>query len=161
MTRHNQRGSLIIEVLVSISMAVIFSLAIGSLVGVNNRLTTVARHDARGLSLAKESMEQVFAAKQQSWASISGLGDGKYTIIEQDNLFQLQPDVSPTGEEFADGFFRTVEVKTAYRGADGQLGLSGEPDPNVRRLVVTVTWLERGANRDVQLEGFITNWKGN
>lgn len=160
MTIHNQRGSLIIEVLVSISMAVVFTLAIGSLVAVNNRLTTIARHDARGLSLAKESMEQLFAVKQHSWASIGNLSAGTYIVVEQGNTFQLQADASPSGEALTDGFFRTIEVWPAYRGADGRLGLSGQPDPNVRRVVVTVTWLERGANRNVQLEGYITNWKG-
>lgn len=156
------RGSLLIEVLVSSALAVVFSMVIGSLVSMNSRLVTVARHDSEATGLAKEAMEKLFAMKQQSWSSIGGVPLGSYFINQNGNAFVLAPDSASHGEHVGEIYTRTVKIYSAFRDAEGALSESGTvgPDVNVRRIESTVSWKERGADRSVKLTSYVTNWKG-
>lgn len=161
MNLKNQKGSLLIEVLISMSIAVIFSLAIGSFVAANNRLVSTAKNETRATAYAKEAMEQVMAIKQDSWLGIKDLAEGYYIVQQTDNKFTLVTDSNtPPGERVDDMYIRTIHINKAYRDANGNLSESGQEDPNVRRINVTVSWNENGANKSEHLTTYITNWKG-
>lgn len=70
MNWNNQKGSLLIEVLLSISLAAVFSLAIGNLIGANHQLVVASKQEVKATAYAKESMEQLFAIKQSDRKSV-------------------------------------------------------------------------------------------
>jgi hypothetical protein len=154
----NQKGSLLIEVMVSAALLVSFSAGIGGLMAMNNRLMSTSRHTTQATALAKEAMERAYAIKQANWSDLSNLAEGKYQIQQAGNVFSFIPNEA--GEQIDDTFIRTVGVYRAYRDNSGNLALSGTEDANARRLETVVTWQEHGLDHRVQLTSYITNWKG-
>lgn len=158
----NQNGSLLIEVLLSISLAAIFSLAIGNLISVNHRLVMTAKQEVEATAYAKESMEQIFAIKQSDWNSIAGLSEGYYQIEENGNIYDLNLPSDPAHPEqvLDDKYNRTVYISHAYRDVSGNLSDSGTEDTQARRLDVEVTWQEKDITRNISFTSYITNWLG-
>ncbi|MBU1075501.1 hypothetical protein KJ705_05475 [Patescibacteria group bacterium] len=159
---NNQKGSLLIEVLLSISLAAVFSLAIGNLIGANHQLVVASKQEVKATAYAKESMEQLFAIKQSDWNKISGFSEGYYQIEEVGSEFQIVPLSNPTvPEQELDGkYYRTIHIGKAYRDALGNLSETGTEDAQARRLDVKITWQERNSTRDIEFASYITNWKG-
>jgi type II secretory pathway pseudopilin PulG len=157
----NQKGSLLIEVLLSISLAAVFSLAIGNLISSNHQLVSSAKQEIEAMAYAKESMEQLFAIKQSDWNQISVLPEGYYQITDNGTVFQILPsDPADPAQELNGKYYRTVQIKNAYRDGVGNLSESGIEDPQVRRLDVKVEWQERSNTRDITFTSYITNWTG-
>jgi len=128
----------------------------------NNRMITVAQQEIKGTALAKESMEQIFAIKQESWAALGNLDEGHYLIRENGSNYELYLPSDPAHpEEEIDGnFHRKITISKGYRDSDGEISDSGQEDPNTRRIDVTVSWNELGNPREINLTGYLTNWKG-
>ncbi|MFA5051732.1 MAG: hypothetical protein WC544_01570 [Patescibacteria group bacterium] len=161
MKRGDVRGSLLIEVMVSVSLLVIFSFAIGSFATANDRLVTRAKMESTATDLARESMEQLYAIKDQDWLAIGNAQPGHYIISEVDNDFVLAPDPSsPAGELVEATFTRIITLEPAYRDGAGNIAGSGTEDQHTRHILVTVSWVERGAASSVELSGYVTDWKG-
>ncbi|MFA6525058.1 MAG: hypothetical protein WCT33_02160 [Patescibacteria group bacterium] len=161
MNWHNQKGSLLIEVLLSISLAAVFSLAIGNLIGVNHQLVIASKQEVEATAYAKESMEQLFAIKQSDWNLISVLSEGFYQIQENGNTFEILPsDPANPAQELNGKYYRTIHISKAYRDAAGNLSASGTEDNQARRLDVKVEWQERDNMRDISFASYITNWLG-
>lgn len=157
----NHQGSLFIEVLVSISIAAVATLSIGALVIDNTRMISSAERQTNATALAKESMEQVFAIKQDSWLAIGNLAEGYYLVQRNGDSFELIPDPSyPPGESIDNFYLRTVEIGKAYRNEEGKIAENGTEDPQARKIEVRVVWDERGVENDIELTSFVTNWKG-
>ncbi|MFA6271733.1 MAG: hypothetical protein WC693_01310 [Patescibacteria group bacterium] len=158
----NQKGSLLIEVLLSISLAAVFSLAIGNLIGSNHQLVIAAKQEVEATAYAKESMEQLFAIKQTDWNTIGGLAEGYYQIEENGSVFQIVAPSDPVHpeQELNGKYYRTVHIGKAYRDVSGNLSESGTEDNQARRLDVKVSWQERGNMRDISFASYITNWLG-
>jgi Tfp pilus assembly protein PilV len=162
MNLKNQQGSLLIEVLLSISLAAVFSLAIGNLIGANHRLVMTAKQEVEATAYAKESMEQLFAIKQMDWNAVGSLVEGFYQIEENGNVFQIVLPSDPTHPEqvLNGGYSRTVKISKAYRDALGNLSDAGTEETQARRLDVKVEWSERGNTRDITFTTYVTNWLG-
>lgn len=161
MKRLNTRGSLLIEVMVSVALLVMFSFAIGSLATANDRLVTRAKMESTATDLAKESMEQLFAIKDHDWQTIGTVEPGTYRVEESGNEYVLVTDTGvPAGEVIDGTFTRVISIEPAYRDGSGQLASSGTIDSSTRYVLVTVSWSERGVDRSVDLSGYVTDWKG-
>ncbi|MFA6391142.1 MAG: hypothetical protein WCW66_00120 [Patescibacteria group bacterium] len=158
----DQKGSLLIEVLLSISLAAVFSLAIGNLIGVNHQLVIASKQEVEATAYAKESMEQIFAIKQSDWNKISGFSEGFYHIEEVGSEFQIVVPSDPTHpEQELDGkYYRTVHIGNAYRDISGNLSDMGTEDAQARRLDVKVSWQERDSTRNIEFTSYVTNWRG-
>jgi type II secretory pathway pseudopilin PulG len=152
----NNQGSLIIEVLVSVALLTVFSLAIGSLAMANNRVITTSKNETQATALAKEAMEQMLALKNENWQKIPAPGD--YLVKKEGTAFKIEPSLGVT----IDNFTRTIQIVPAYRDVNNNLTFDNTQalDPNTKRLEVKVFWQERGADKNVSLAAYITNWKG-
>jgi len=157
----NQRGSLLIEVLISITIAVVFSLAISSLVSANNKLVTISEQETQATALAKESVEQIFAIKQNDWSQISSLEDGNYIVEISGDDYVILPDNSEDPGELVDNLYkRKIVIKKVRRNEIGEISAAGHLDNQTRFVEVSVTWEYKGQQKRIVLQNIITNWKG-
>ncbi|MFA6511897.1 MAG: hypothetical protein WCV86_02100 [Patescibacteria group bacterium] len=156
-----QRGSLVLEVLLTLGIGVIFSLAVGALIGANSKLTTASELKGQAAAYAKETMEQVFAMKYDDWSNLTLTpGEEYYRIVEQSGNLVLQVETAlPDGEAIDSTFSRLLQITPGHRDALGKLSLNGVDDDQVRHATVTVSWHEGDLPKTEQLETFLTHWK--
>ncbi len=157
----NQQGSLLIEVLISITIAVVFSLAISTLVSANNKLVTISDQETRATALAKESVEQIFAIKQNDWSAIGSLDDGNYLVgVSGNDYIILADDTENPGELIDNIYKRKIVINRIHRNNLGEISATGELDNQTRFVEVTVSWDFNGQPKEIVLQNIITNWKG-
>lgn len=150
---NQRRGSLIIEILLSIGVLGIVSVMFTSLISVTNRTAQAAEQETMAVAFAKASMEELVSIKNTDWALLRA---GHFTITRTPTSLLLtdqEEDVLPGN------FRRHVYIDQGRRTA-GTLTETGDIDANVFRATVTVSWEERGQTHQVQLVNYLTNWKG-
>jgi len=154
------QGSLLIEVMVSIAIALMFTLTIGTLVTANSSTLNASRKQAQATAIAKNSMEQLFAAKHQSWETIALLSPGYVSIEQQEDAYAVVQDTgTPPGEQIDGIFQRNIEIQKAYRDETGNLADEGTEDQKTRKIIVTVSWDDSSQARVITLTAYVTNWK--
>ncbi len=162
--RANQRGSLILEVIVAVGVFALFSVAIGGIIVANARVVTSTSLETRAVALTREAMEQVIAIKQNTWIGVALTSPNSYytltTVAVPTPHYVMAPDPTATGE-LIEGFTRTIVMTAGMRDDALKLADSGtHVDPNVRKVTVTVKWNDRGRDRTETLVMYLTNWKG-
>lgn len=159
--QRNQRGSLLVEVLLALAIAGLLSVAIGKLASANGRLIVSARRETIAVAYAKESMEKIVAARNAEWHGLNIVPPHEYYRIRLDaNRFFLVPDPQG-GEDLSDGFRRSIRMTEGRRDATGRL--TDDPtatiDPEVRRIEVTVSWTEYHLPKERRLIQYLTHWQ--
>lgn len=155
----NERGSLLVEVLLAISLAATFILAITALAGASNRSVASSRFETAAVAYAKESLEQITAVQRTDWRALPDL-EGTYRVTRNGPGSFFQIETGPPDEDLGDGFRRTITIAPGLR-TGGRLEPNGTAsDPNARFVDVTVTWDDRGLRRRTSLATYLTNWRG-
>ncbi len=165
--RTDQRGSLILEIIVSAGVLALFTVAIGGIIVANARVVTSANLESRAIVLARENMEQVIAIKQSAWSGVALTSpSSKYTmqyVAVPAPHYVMAQDLAGTGEQI-DGFTRTVMMTPGMRDEHNPAKPLSDTgtlrDDNVRKVTVTVTWNDRGRDRNETLTTYLSNWKG-
>jgi prepilin-type N-terminal cleavage/methylation domain-containing protein len=163
----------IIELLVVIA---IIGVALASLVGLaafslNTSIRTKAVTEAT--ALAQEELEAVRNFRDTvSWGNDDPANryDGLGVVSLGTNYYPALSSAAPpdwmllAGTETISGFTRRVVFSQIYRDDTSQNivapGCSGcSLDPDTKSVTATVSWLERGTTRNVELTTYLTNWK--
>lgn len=160
--RHDQRGSLMLEIIVSVGVLALFCVAIGGIVVANARVVTTANLETRATAIAREGMEEVIAIKQASWSGVALTSPTNTYIVQKVEVASPYFELHAGPSEQVDSFTRTITMTQGMRDAGTQiLSDAGTlPDPNTRKVIVSVTWDDRGTHKSVSLVSYLTNWKG-
>lgn len=146
---------LIVIAFVSMAFSGVYQLFLSS--------TWTLQHGARkveALYLAQEGIEVVRTLQKKSWTdSILTLTDGTahYPVLSGNEWTLSLTDPGPINSLYT----RTVVLNIAYRNADDDISDSGVEDPKTKKVTSRVTWVERGSNREVMLETYLTNYLNN
>jgi len=150
----DRRGGLIIEVLLAVAMALVFGSTLVSLARANRAATSASGLQTQAVALARESLEQVYAMKAESWSNVAGM-TGTFHVVRTAAGYELQP--SP---ELIDSTFeRSVDIVKGQRQSGRLVAAGGTVDENVRLVTVIVEWTDRDQPKSVSLSGYVTNWK--
>ena len=149
------RGSMVIEVLLSLAMIVILVVVIGNTLGAVHRLEQSSELRGKALGYAKEYLEIIGSIKNQVFVPTSSgctpqpgyttcwpaapSGSQRLAVVGTAWVLQSGDDTSHAG------FTRTLTVQD----------LGGT---NVKQITVTVTWVDRGATKQLQLNNVLTAW---
>jgi prepilin-type N-terminal cleavage/methylation domain-containing protein len=136
-TTNLNRGFSLVEVLVALSIFLIFALATTALIGDTSAQSRRASNSVRAVYLAEEGLEVVRNIRD---ADFSNLNDGIYGIATSTGSFTLVP--SP---DSVDIFSRVITISSA--------GESG------KKIESTVTWNEGISEREVSLQTILTDWR--
>lgn len=153
---NDQRGGLIIEVLLSIMFVMVMAAALTTLSRANAQVIESSQLKTQAVSLARESMEQMYAVKRGGWSGIAR-PDGTYRVAVTGPGYELLP--AATGEVIDGMFTRTITLSVGQRDPAGRLAAVGTDDANVRWMSVRVSWIDRDQPHEVNLSGYVTNWK--
>lgn len=158
---NRKRGVTVVEIMVALFVFGVALSALFALVGYGVRNASLLQQTNQAVSLALEAMEAVRTIRDTTDWNVDGLGtfstgQAYHPEIQGASLeWRLV-----SGAETISGFRRELVLNTAQRDAsDNIVPSGGSPDPNTKKVTVTVSWQERGASRDVQLTTYLTNWR--
>lgn len=131
------QGFSLVELVVA---AAIFALVILGLTGIfimQQRTWTAAGGRTRALGLAEEGLE---VTRQLRDVNFNNLTDGPHGLLMASNKWQWSGI-----NDVTDDYTRTVTIST--------------PSANLKQIISSVTWTERGLSKQVSLTSYLTNWQ--
>lgn len=156
----NKKGISIIEILVVIAIIIT---ALSSLLGLASfslGVSTLIKQTNQGNLLSQEVMEAVRNFRDGTSWDIDGLGK-----LATSTDYYPQATGSPSkwqlvqGTENIDGFTRKVVFEDVMRDSNSNIVEAGTYNPNTKKVIVTVSWKERGREHKLEIFTYLTNWK--
>ena len=156
----NKKGISIIEILVVIAIIIT---ALSSLLGLASfslGVSTLIKQTNQANNLSQEVMEAVRNFRDGTSWDIDGLGK-----LATSTDYYPQATSSPSkwqlvqGIENIDGFTRKVVFEDVMRDSNSNIVEAGTYDPNTKKVIVTVSWKERGREHKLEIFTYLTNWK--
>ena len=156
----NKKGISIIEILVVIAIIIT---ALSSLLGLASfslGVSTLIKQTNQANNLSQEVMEAVRNFRDGTSWDIDGLGK-----LATSTDYYPQATGSPSkwqlvqGTENIDGFTRKVVFEDVMRDSNSNIVEAGTYDPNTKKVIVTVSWKERGRDHKLEIFTYLTNWK--
>lgn len=163
------QGLTIVEILVSLALALTFVTGVSQLISVGLKASDVSRKRATAVQLASEGMEAMYNIRRNNSdtfftiGTITG-GSSYYQPVFASGVWSLNSKISttpvPTLAPFP-GFSRNVKVDRVNRlGGFCKNDISDSascPDDNSMKITVTITWYEGGVQKTYQTIGLLTN----
>jgi len=156
----NKKGISIIEILVVIAIIIT---ALSSLLGLASfslGVSTLIKQTNQGNLLSQEVMEAVRNFRDGTSWDVDGFGK-----LATSTDYYPQATSSPSkwqlvqGIENIDGFTRKVVFEDVMRDSNSNIVEAGTYDPNTKKVIVTVSWKERGREHKLEIFTYLTNWK--
>lgn len=161
MTAIFQKGIIILEILIAVAIIGLVFLALAEVGNLALKFNSQLKNNAIASNLTAEAMEATKSVKEESWQALGALSlDTPYHPIK--NGSPLKWALSAGAENITSGsiFTRQVVLNRVWRDSNDDIVLSGGvEDPNTRKIIATVSWPERGQNKQVALVAYLTNWK--
>ena len=156
----NNKGISVIEILVVVT---IISIAFSSLLGLASfslGVSTLIKQTNQANNLSQEVMEAVRNFRDGTFWDVDGLGK-----LATSTDYYPQATSSPLkwqlvqGTENIDAFTRKVVFEDVRRNSNSNIVEAGTYDPNTKKVIVTVSWKERGRDHKLEIFTYLTNWK--
>lgn len=155
MFHKNKKGFSLVEVVVALSVAVFFFLAIYELILFANRATLFGIHRVEAMQVAKEGMEAVRTIRDAGWTDNISTLDGVYYLQLSGDHWILTTTAQPA---INDLYTRTVTITAVNRdGNDDIVSVAGTADPNTKQVAVNVSWNERDSAKNMTLNAYMAN----
>ncbi|MEN9552240.1 MAG: hypothetical protein RI935_617 [Candidatus Parcubacteria bacterium] len=134
----SQRGFLLVEILLAVSMFTILLTAFATVFSYGIESSALSGGRTKALLLAEEGQEAIRSIKNSNFNSLT---NGTYGLIYTSGAWQLNP--TPITEN---GYTRSVTITT--------------PSSNRRDIAVSVSWQQTPTRAGtITLNGRVTNWK--
>jgi len=157
----NKKGISVIEILVVIAIIAITLTSLLGLASFSLGTSTLIKQTSQANGIAQETMETIRNFRDGTNWEINGLG-----ALATSTDYYPQKSGSPPkwqfiqGTEAIDVFTRKVVFENIMRdGNDNIVTSGGTNDPNTKKVIVTVSWTERGRAHQIELITYLTNWK--
>lgn len=159
----NNKGFTLIELLFAIALSALFLPAMVFVFSFSLEAASQGESYTQAYSIAQENMEAIYYIKENesSWAWESesiNTPDGSYYQPEiNGTVWELGNQTSSPSK--VSGYTTTVEVLSVDRdpmtGDIVDTG-SGTNDPSTRKVIVTVSWSEKGEDTSIDLVSYVT-----
>lgn len=134
------KGFMMVEILVAISIITVSILAAMSVTGKSIYIARESLHQAQVAFLLEEGSEAVRIMRDNAWSNIYDLDSTKdYYPVFSDGTWILSIIPSQVGI-----FTRKINIATVYRNAEDNIFTSGTLDNGTKKITVTVSWNEGG-----------------
>ena len=154
------KGILAIEILIAVFIIVVALSGLLRLISFSLGISVSIKQVAQANDFAQETMEAVRNFRDNTIWDIDGLG----ALIDEIAYFPRKTDDSfprwglIQGEENINGFNRKVVFEKVYRDANGNIVQTGSEDFDSKKVIVNVSWQEKGKSHQVELISYLTNW---
>lgn len=164
LTRNGGKGQKGITVVEILTVIFIFGIGISSLFGLFTlglKNTSTVQQTTKAIALAQEAMDAARNFRDTTEWATNGLG-----LLSLDTPYHPEAQSATSGwqlvsgEDITEKFTRNIALQAVQRDASGDIVPSGGTvDPNTKKVVVTVAWLEPGINKEFKLTTYLTNWR--
>jgi type II secretory pathway pseudopilin PulG len=156
----NLRGFSLIDIIIALGIASLLFFSIYELFIFSTRATYSRVNKTESLQFAEEGIEAVRTLRNRGWDTYIGsksVGTNYYLTLSGD---QWTLGTTPTAL-INSLFTRTIVFNNVNRDGSGNISTSGTLDPDTKKVTVTVSWQERGNNRNLSLATYVTNFLNN
>lgn len=169
----NQKGSLLLEILLAVAVGAIIIGAVAGLVYVSSRSGQVSGAKSSAISLAEEGLEAMQSISETDWHNIylppspgtKGFATEYYVYNDGSSWLLTGTDISKRDIEI-DGiiYARKIYIDNVSRNKTGErqictgVGICMEEidDPSTQKIKVVVS---KEGSADIVLEEYLTRWK--
>lgn len=154
------KGISAIEILIAVFIIVVALSGLLRLISFSLGISTSIKQVARANDIAQETMEAVRNFRDNTVWDVDGLG----TLIDENAYFPRKTDAPSfkwdliQGEENIGEFNRKVVFQKVYRDFNHDIVQTGSEDLNSKKVIVNVSWQEKGTVQQIELVGYLTNW---
>lgn len=153
------KGVSLIEILVALAILAIVFATLFSLTSFSLRMIVSAKQTIQANYLAQETIEAVKNFRDGTIWDLDGLGklatSTDYFPLATSSKWQMVQ-----GIEEISGFTRKVVFQDVKRDSNFNIvETGGNYDPNTKKVIVTVSWQEKGRERQIQIMTYLTNWR--
>lgn len=153
MKQHNARGQYLIEVLIALSVFMLF--IVGAMLAIgrysNASLRSVEFTDAT--QLVKESFAAIRAIGYSNWTT---LANGNYGLTATSGTWQLQNGPDTTKNKY----IRTITIASVERDNNCVIVPSGGlADPDTKKITLTLAWNATPVNQTKTFTEYVTRWR--
>ncbi len=151
---------MITEILITITIASIALFALNTLMVVSLDFVVQTLHTTQATILAQEGIEAVRILRNASWSNnIATLSPGAtYYPSFSGATWTLQASSPGLINNI---FTRSLIAENVLRDLNNDIAASGTPDPNTKKISLTMTWQEHGQAKTIVVMTYITNILGN
>jgi type II secretory pathway pseudopilin PulG len=153
------KGILIVEVLISISIIAIALVSLLSLAVLSLKVSTLTEKTLQANNLGQEAVEAVRSFRDRTDWDVDGLAS---LSTGSGNPYHPESDAVPewlmvSGAEAINGFTRKIVFERVSRSSDNieDPYNPANNDPDTRKVIVTVSW----EDKEVEIITYFTNWR--
>jgi type II secretory pathway pseudopilin PulG len=153
------KGISLVDLLVAIAIiAIVFSIILGSL-SISLSTSSLIKQTIQANNIAFEIIEAVRNFRDGTIWNVNGLGtlatDTDYYPQATSSKWQMVQ-----GIENINGFKGKVILKDVMRDSNNNIVESGgNYDPDTKKVIVNVSWQEKGRTHQVEITTYLTNWR--
>ncbi len=151
----NQRGASVIEILIALGMGAVIIASVGNVLLSVQRVSAESANKEKAVAYARQALE-IVAAQQGALFSCSTTA-GPCACVPLAGYTSCWPAYN--GAVVAPFPAIDPAFTRAVTAADWKRGDTGVPDTNVKKIVSTVSWVERGNTKSVSLSLILSAWK--
>lgn len=178
----NNQGTILLEVLICIGIAVVLIFSIGKALAATHRLDTASSEKEMALAYARQSMEIMAEIKNNEFACVCNTINPPIHCTEKKTgntclCNSLLPGytscfVSSPGESTTTGPFQLALQSNQWVLVSGIETIAENPaftrqihienisgDPNRKKVSVTVHWTEQNQSKETSLSTILTAWE--
>lgn len=153
-------GFSIVEVVVAIAIGLMFFSSIYGIIFFANKSMHRGLSRTEAIQFAQEGIEIVRTIKNNNWT------DNIATLTSATTYYPYISDgawaLTTTPQPLINGMFtRTITIFSVNRDANDDIAVVGTDNPKTKRVVVNVSWVERGITDSVSLQAYMTNFLNN
>lgn len=145
------------DTLIAIAMIALVFISTYEIFIISTQASYTRAKKIEAAQLAQEGIEAVRTLRNNSWTdNIASLTNGTTYYLEfSANEWTLT--TSPPNLINA-LYTRTIILTAVNRDANDNISPTGTLDPDTKKITVTVSWPEKGENKSISLETYITNF---
>lgn len=155
MLRIKRRGFGLLEIVIGLAVITVFLFGVLAVARLSSRLSQENTNNIKAAFLLEEGTEAVRVLRDAGWQqNIVSLAAANDYYLSFDNG-QWQATSSGV---LIDGIFeRKFRLENVYRDGQDRIADSGALDPDTKKVILSVSWLARGATTTKTLSTYLTD----
>ncbi len=155
----SQKGYGIVEIIITLSMGMILLFGIDQFLNLSLRMAMDDIKKTEALNLAKSSLEQARAVRDEDWTNISGLTLGSHYHFD----VSASPEkwITASGDNTVGRYTVWIVTSSVNRDniSDDIVSSGGSLDANTIRVDSYVSWISSSGAQQISLFEYLTNYK--
>ena len=159
MINSKQNGYGLVEVIIVATIGIVVFLSISGCLNSFLRIAILNIDNTEALFLAKSSLEQARAVRDEDWANISSLTPGESYYFES-NGTSPEKWIAQAGTKIEDGYTVWMVISEVQRDSNGDISPGGgTDDDDILKITSNVSWSAVGGTEQISLFQYLTNFR--